>query len=421
MEPEFGSEVDRRRRAVELVTEVGASVTDAARLVGRSRQWVHKWLGRYREEGDAGLADRSRAPGRQPGRIDARTIAAVLGIRDDLEKNPVASEGAISIRATMERQNWEPLPSLRSIERIVARAGRSRTYMKRTRSGVRLPLPEVTLPGVWQQADWIQDRYLQGGIRFQSLQASDVGSGVMASEQYLDRTVRTAVTFLLEKAWPVMSIPLAMGTDNAFVKTTWPNNPFTLWTRLCLYFGVEVIVAPPGGLGWTNHIEAVNNLWQNRTIRVRHFKDLDELRAGSAEACHWLNHYRPLHDPAIHGTRYPIEVVAQASKTLRWPPPITLSDHQNHKGKILIPLSAGRITYLRHVTEKHTIEVANVIRQVPQTVPEGGLVTATITTHDQTLTLRHQGIPIAAHPYPINHPIVDPFYPPATKGLLEHV
>lgn len=279
----MGSEEELRLAAVRLVGE-GVRVTEVGDRLGRSRRWVHKWLRRFEAEGETGLLDRSRAPKTTLRSIDAMTAAEVLRIRGALEANPVASIGAESVQATMERGGWEPIPSVASIQRILSRAGRTRPYQRRTRRDVRLPLPMVTRPGVWQQADWIQDRWLQGGIRFQSLQAVDVGSGAVASEQYLNRTVINASEFALEKAWPVLSIPWAMGTDNAFVKTTHPNNPFTLWVRVCLYFGVEVLVAPPGGLGWNNQAEAANNLWQARTIHARRFANLDELRAGSQQA-----------------------------------------------------------------------------------------------------------------------------------------
>lgn len=414
----FDSELARRREAVRLVGE-GVKIARVAEQLGRSREWVHKWVARVRADGDAGLADRSRARLTPPEGVAEPTIDEVLRIRTELEANPVASVGAESIRATMERDGWASLPSLASIERILHRAGVTRPYRKSTRSGVRLPIPKVTVPGIWQQADWIHDRWLHGGIRFQSLQAGDVGSGAIAAEQYLTRTIRNASEFILEKAWPVLSIPYAMGVDNAFVKTSHPNNPFTLWVRLCLFFGVEILVAPPGGLGWTNFIEAINNLWQARTIRARLFADLDQLRAGSAEACHWLNHSRPLHDPAIHGTRYPIEVINNRAATLRWPPATTLADHQDHTGNIHIPLAAGRITYIRHATQHRTINITNTNWPLPETIPTGSLLIATIHTDTHQLLIRHHGDLVATHPYPIKHTIVDPYYPPAQHGLLD--
>lgn len=87
-----------------------------------------------------------------------------------------------------------------------------------------LGLPQVTSPGVWQQSDWVQYRYLAGGIRFSSLEIADVGSHMMSSAPHRRRTLLGAVRQLTDKAWPQMSIPLAMGTDNASSKTSHRNN-----------------------------------------------------------------------------------------------------------------------------------------------------------------------------------------------------
>lgn len=420
MVEEFDSEVARRQRAIELV-DGGVSKAEAARRVGRSRRWVVKWVGRWRSEGEIGLHDHSRVPHSQPTSTTPRVMDKVLEIREALEEDPAANIGGLSVLAAMERQGFAPVPSVATIERILSEAGVTHQARTKGRSGTKLPLPTVTAPGIWQQADWIQDRYLQGGIRYQSLQVGDVGSHGITAGQYLNRKVITAVTFLIERAWPVLSIPLAMGVDNAFVKTTHRHNPFTAWVRTCLFDGVEVIITPPGAHGWNNHIEAVNHLWQLRTIRAQHFPSLDELRDASERACWWFNHHRPILDPATCGTRYPAEYITAHTDTLRWPPEITIADHLNSKGLLIIPLSAGRVTYLRHVTQDHTIKIANATWTVPPSIPKGGLVTATIATDDQTLIIRHQGDPVATFPYPITYPISDPYYPPADQSLLHRV
>ena len=56
------SVVEQRYRAV-LAVLAGESVTSVAAQVGVSRQSVHKWLGRYRDEGLGGLMDRSQPAG----------------------------------------------------------------------------------------------------------------------------------------------------------------------------------------------------------------------------------------------------------------------------------------------------------------------------------------------------------------------
>jgi transposase-like protein len=421
VESVFGSDVDRRREAMRLVIDDRVGKTEVARRVGRSRQWVDKWSRRYLELGDDGLVDQSRAPKRQPTRTPRSVVAKVLEVRRGLQGDPVASVGALTILSELERAQFRPILSLRTINRILAAAGVTRQWTPPSRSGNKLPLPVVTAPGVWQQADWIQDRWLQGGIKFNSLQIGDVCSHGVASGQYLDRKLLTSIRFLIEDAWPFLSIPAAMGTDNAFASTTHPNNPFTSWARICLFFGVEVVISPPGGLGWTNHIEAVNNEWQRKTIWAQHFDSLGDVRAGSARAVDWLNTRRPVLDPKRCGTRYPAEYIAANADTLRWLPTISIDDYLNKRGKPVIPLAAGRITFIRHVTEQHVINVAGVNWPITESIPIGGLVTATITTADHRIEIRHRGEPALIRDYPIRHAIVDPYHPTAGNSILHHV
>ena len=420
MDVEFDSELARRRRAVELVTE-GVSKAEAARRLGRSRQWVDKWVKRYSSGGVDGLEERSRAPHESPTRTPDRVVAKVLDVRDDLEANPVASIGGLTILAEMEREGFTPIPSVATIERILQRHNRTRPQRKKQRSGTPLPLPQVSTPGVWQQTDWIQDQWLTGGIRFNSIQLGDVGSQGIAAAQYPDRTLVSAVTFLLERAWPALSIPQAISVDNSFSSTTHANNPFTSWVRACLYFGTEVIVGPPGKLGWTNHAEAVNNTWQARTTAVSHFTSIEELRAGSDIAVDWLNTQRPILDPDQCGTRYPADYIAAHADTLRWPPPVTVADYLDPKGRLRLPLTNGRITFIRHVTEQHTIRVANVDWPTPNTIPIGALVIATLTTENHQFEIRRHGTTVTTYNYPLNTPTIDPYYPPADTSLLNHV
>lgn len=413
----FDSEVERRRHALKLIEE-GLTVADAAEAVHRSRRWLSKW--KHRSGAGEGIEDRSKAPDHSPTATGSDTVELVLSYRDRLENDPVASIGGMSILAAMERDGIDPIPSERTIERILNRAGRTRPRTKRTRSTVPvLPLPKVgSVPGVWQQADWIQNRYLQGGFVFNSLQVCDVGSQGITAGQYPRRTVLNAVRFLIEDAWPTLSIPQAISVDNAFIKTTHPNNPWTLWTRACLFFGVEVVVSPPGELGWTNTVERVNNLWQERTITRHHCNTLNDVKHYSNLACTWFNTQRPILDPAICGTRYPTEHINNLRDTLRWPPPAILADHLDRNGNLQIPLSQGRITFLRRV-ENNTILIARTRWTTPN-LEDGTLVIASITTADSILNIRHQGEPLVAHRYPIHHNTIKPPYPPHHNSIFHH-
>jgi hypothetical protein len=85
-----------------------------------------------------------------------------------------ANVGAKAIRARMRRGDVVgEIPSIASIKRVLKDAGVTRAYRTKRRSTrAILGLPTVTRGGVWQQSDWVQDWWLEGGIKYQSLQIS---------------------------------------------------------------------------------------------------------------------------------------------------------------------------------------------------------------------------------------------------------
>ena len=70
-----------RQLLVERVIDRGWSVTAAAEAAGVSERTVYRWLRRWREEGEAGLVDRSSRPHRSPRRLSARKVEAIRALR----------------------------------------------------------------------------------------------------------------------------------------------------------------------------------------------------------------------------------------------------------------------------------------------------------------------------------------------------
>ena len=70
-----------RRLLVSRVIDHGRPVSHVAKELGVSRQCAHRWVARYRAEGDAGLADRSSRPHRCPRRTPTEVEAQVLELR----------------------------------------------------------------------------------------------------------------------------------------------------------------------------------------------------------------------------------------------------------------------------------------------------------------------------------------------------
>ena len=64
-----------------LAVQDGRPVAHVAKELGVSRQCAHRWVARYRAEGEAGLADRSSRPHRSPRRTSPDLEQQVLAYR----------------------------------------------------------------------------------------------------------------------------------------------------------------------------------------------------------------------------------------------------------------------------------------------------------------------------------------------------
>ena len=112
------STMSLRRELVSLATEEGANVREVCRRFEISPQTAYKWLRRYRQEGEAGLVDRSRRPWRTPLRTVAAVEAAVLGVR---QCHP--AWGGRKIRAWLLHRGCQGVPSPSTITAILHRNG----------------------------------------------------------------------------------------------------------------------------------------------------------------------------------------------------------------------------------------------------------------------------------------------------------
>jgi transposase InsO family protein len=94
------------------VTQEGWPVAAAATAAGISRRSAHKWLARYRSEGQAGLIDRPSRPHHSPHATSPERIAAVLALRGLQMVGPEIAEALAMARST--------------VAAILSRAGRGR-------------------------------------------------------------------------------------------------------------------------------------------------------------------------------------------------------------------------------------------------------------------------------------------------------
>ena len=108
--------------------EAGWSVSAAAESANISRQCAYKWWHRYRDEGAAGLVDRSSRPRSCPHQTPPRLERRIVALRQSRKLGPARLAGIVGVPAStvhrvlvrhgMNRLRWMDRPTGRVIRRI---------------------------------------------------------------------------------------------------------------------------------------------------------------------------------------------------------------------------------------------------------------------------------------------------------------
>lgn len=109
--------VEQRFRIVQEAEQPGADVSAlcARHRIGRST--FYEWQQRYRADGLAGLAPRSRRPLTSPAQLDGELEDEILRLRKDQHWGPR------KIRDELRQRGREPLPAISTVQQALARRG----------------------------------------------------------------------------------------------------------------------------------------------------------------------------------------------------------------------------------------------------------------------------------------------------------
>ena len=204
--------MDMRRELVEEWLSGTWSVAELGRCYGISRKTVYKWLERYAEEGEAGLADRSRAPLHQPNAVAPAVENAILAAR---RKHP--TWGPRKLRRRLERVGAPgALPATSTIGEILRRHGL--VERRRTRSHA---TPSASPLGHCQAVNQVWCADFKGWFRTGDGERCDPLTIMDAHSRYLIRcqamtpaTDGEAARGVFEAAFREFGLPAAIRTDN---------------------------------------------------------------------------------------------------------------------------------------------------------------------------------------------------------------
>jgi putative transposase len=370
-------EYQLRRRAIRLTLQ-GRERTAIRARIPRSPAWLSKWLRRFDELGWQGLRSRSRARLHHSTRYSEHTRHLVVAMRQRLLKRRVALSGPQAIQDELRQANLlRRVPSLATIKRILHDAHLIHHPHPPKRGYFPQPTPTSTY--VLHAMDWTA-RYLTGGAKLFVVHTVDVQTRALAQTLHTDKRGATVQAHALQ-AWQHLGLPdgLQLDNDAAFNGGYKVPRVFGAFVRLCLYVGIEPIFLPVGEPKRNRVVERLHGRWSQTFWRTHRFDTLAEVRRAAPQFVRFYTQRD--HPPALQGAT-PGQAEAQVTRRQ-----LTAEEVRLLLGEL--PLTAGRVHFLRLVTAQGQITVLNENWAVGKRLA-GQYVWATISPTRRRLQIYHR-------------------------------
>ena len=390
----MNNELSDRQQAIKLRL-AGQSVEDICRLLGRSRDWFHTWWRRYRALGPTGLFDLTRA-NVQPRRIAPDLERSILTIRQRLTSQTHPGTrysliGASAILAELQALQIRPLPSLRTIERVLERNGVTvpKVRLAPFLSNATYPTPQADESNQLHQVDCVGPIYLKGNRqRYYIFVGKDVYDGAVCLKIYRSRKMEVVLDFLGE-CWKSLGLPAQVQFDNAREVVGWgpAARYLSRVLRLCLRFGVEPILIPPARPQRNGSVEHFNGWFQPRLLQ-RHYTQLSALKREVERLQETVN---TQHVQRRLGGLTPVQY-RRRRKLHKLPPGYLIPTEP-------LPIAAGRITFIRQVTPHGNVHLLSQTFRVGKRL-KGEYVKVVLDTRRGHVTVYQQGRVFKRWPYP---------------------
>ncbi|MBA2703910.1 MAG: helix-turn-helix domain-containing protein [Blastocatellia bacterium] len=262
----------------------GESITAIARKLGYSRPWVYKWVERYQASsaGHEWQEDEPRCPHSNPRQMPGEVVEAVKLARLHLYNQGLFC-GAQAISWELETMQVSPLPSLRTISRIVQREGLTHRRTGRYEpKGKRYPQLSGQHANDVHQSDYVGPCYLSGPLRFYSMNSVDLATGRCAVTPVLNKAAQSAIDAFWSNWWR-LGIPKHQQVDNELVFYGSHRHPRGMGCliRLCLANGVEPWFIPMAEPWRNGVVEKFNDHYRGGFLRRVVMRGVDDLERES--------------------------------------------------------------------------------------------------------------------------------------------
>ena len=258
----------------------GEEISAIAKSLGRSRPWVYKWVER-KQASSAEIdwcADQTRAPHSNSRQLSREVVEAVKLARLHLYNQGLFC-GAQAINWELAELGLAPMPSLRTINRVLSREGLTHRRTGRYEpKGKKYPQLCGDSANEVHQTDYVGPCYLRGPVRFYSLNSVDLATGRCAVTPVVSKAGQETVDAIWSH-WCRLGLPQHQQVDNEAVfygSRRYPRGMGIL-IRLCLAQGVEPWFIPPAEPWRNGVIEKFNDHYRQGFLRREDIKGADEL------------------------------------------------------------------------------------------------------------------------------------------------
>ena len=246
--------------------------------------WVHLAQGQRLDR--VNWHDRPHDP-KAPHRTEAVIEDLVLAVRCELEKtSDLGFHGADAIHQALKARQVEPLPSVRTIDRILERRG-ALDGRRRHRHPAPPPgwhLPEVVAKRLELDSfDVVEGLVIKGGPQVEVLNGVSLHGGLTVSwPMGASVTARVVVESLIEH-WRAFGLPgyAQFDIDTIFQGPHAHPDVVGRVSRLCLGLGVTPVFVVPREFGFQSMVENYNGTWQAKVWARFEHGSLSDLQACS--------------------------------------------------------------------------------------------------------------------------------------------
>jgi hypothetical protein len=245
--------------------------------------WVQRAKGQRLDRVD--WSDCSHAP-HKPRRTATAVEDLVLTTRGDLAHGDLGAIGAEAIRQALAEQGLAEPPSLRTINRILARRGaldgRKRTRRPPPPKGWYLPDVAGALAEL-DQIDIVEGLVIKGGPQVEVLNGVSLHGGLVVSWPVASPVTAAMTVQSLTEHWREVGLPGYAQFDNDMIFHGTHRYPDALGRvlRLCLSLAVVPVLVPPRETGFQAMIESYNGWWQAKVWSRFQHHNLADLQGHS--------------------------------------------------------------------------------------------------------------------------------------------